>query len=114
MLQVGEEMHALVEGDPEAESSRSRALDAKGGALLPRPCRGRARRRAASPVYTVRRDPDPRHSLGIAPESLLADSDLGASHVSELSAVLTEAREIVTRIGDELGTPMSTTPKRNC
>ncbi len=105
MLQVGEEMHALVEGDPEAESSRSRALDAKGGALLflGRVAESQAARRESclhSPsgtrIHAIR--------LVLLAESLLADSDLGASHVSELSAVLTEAREIVTRIGDELGT----------
>jgi hypothetical protein len=37
-------------------------------------------------------------------ESLLGDDDLGKAHVERLTSVLAEAREIVNRIGDELGT----------
>lgn len=41
--------------------------------------------------------------LVLLAEALLADDDLGAAHVAELTAVLAEARGIIERIGDELG-----------
>lgn len=104
MLQMGEKMLALVEANPEAESSRARALDQVGGGLFAvgRVAESQARRREAARLSP----PGTRlHAIRLVllSEALLADSDLGASHVPELTAVLAEAREIVERIGDELG-----------
>ncbi|MGZ0146899.1 BTAD domain-containing putative transcriptional regulator [Kribbella sp. WER1] len=104
MLRVGREMLAIADSDAQAESSRARALDQIGGgcAMLGRLDEGRATRRAAvelSPpgtrLHAIR--------LVLLAETLLAGTDLGADHLPELTAVLTEASEIVDRIGDELG-----------
>ncbi|MFI7067742.1 BTAD domain-containing putative transcriptional regulator [Kribbella sp. NPDC050124] len=104
-LQTAQEMVALADTDPEAESSRPRALDQLGGALvmLGRIPEGQVARREASALSA----PGTRlHAIRqvMLAEALLADADLGTSHVPELTAVLADAREIVTRIGDELGT----------
>ncbi|MEV0289695.1 hypothetical protein AB0H36_36685 [Kribbella sp. NPDC050820] len=104
-LQVAEAIVALVDGAPEAESSRPRAMDQLGGALvmLGRIPEGQKARREACALSA----PGTRlHAIRLVmlAEALLADDDLGASHVSELTTIVAEAREIVTRIGDELGT----------
>ncbi|WP_132144445.1 AfsR/SARP family transcriptional regulator [Kribbella antiqua] len=103
-LRLGEEMLALVDANPGNEESRPRALDVIGGALifLGRIRESQARRREARALGAAGTRIRAIRSVLLA-ETLLADIDLGASHVPELTAILGEAREIVERIGDELG-----------
>ncbi|MFF0271301.1 BTAD domain-containing putative transcriptional regulator [Kribbella sp. NPDC004536] len=103
-LRVGEEMLAIVDSDPEAEALRSRALDQIGGALL---LLGRVPESLVFRREVCRLDePGTRLRairLVLLAETLLADDDLGAAHVAELAVVLADARAIIERIGDELG-----------
>ncbi|NUR96847.1 MAG: hypothetical protein HOV67_16500 [Kribbellaceae bacterium] len=104
MLQLSEEMLEIVDAHPEAESSRPRVLDQQGGAFLAlgRMPEAQAARRAARELG----EPGSRlHAIRsvLLAEALLAGDDQGAAHAAELTDVLADAREIVERVGDELG-----------
>ncbi|MEU4287771.1 BTAD domain-containing putative transcriptional regulator [Kribbella sp. NPDC026596] len=103
-LDVAEQMLALAESSPEAESTRLNALDQRSSALhsLGRMSEAQAIRRE----ICAQTEPGSRlHAIRLVMlgESLLGDADLGAAHLAELTGVIGAAREIVERIGDELG-----------
>lgn len=103
-LEVADEMLALVDANPQAESSRLSALDQRAGCLL--------QLGQVAEAQAIRREicaaGEPGNRLCairlvLLAESLLDGPDLGAAHTEELTDVLRQAREIVERIGDELG-----------
>ncbi|MFC9692384.1 BTAD domain-containing putative transcriptional regulator [Kribbella sp. NPDC056951] len=103
-IRLAERMLAIIDANPEAESSRARAYDQLGGGLhyLGRIPEAIAAKRQACELST----PGTRlHAIRLVllGEALIADADLGAAHTDELSTALAEAREIVERIGDPLG-----------
>src|SRR4029453_13949500 len=94
----------LAETSPDPEQSRLHALDQRSGALhnLGRTAEAQAIRREirahsepGSRVHAIR--------LVLLAVSLLDGPDQGSAHLDELTGVVREAREIIERIGDELG-----------
>ncbi|GAB3927789.1 BTAD domain-containing putative transcriptional regulator [Kribbella albertanoniae] len=103
-LEVAEEMLALAESAPEARPMKIRALSSRGVALqfVNRNAEAQADLREAVTLDT----PGTRiHAIRLAQlaKCLLDSPGLGAEHLPELYDVIGRAREIVERIGDDLG-----------
>lgn len=104
MCEVVSEMMELATAPAAEASLRLNALDQLGTALL-----GLGRPTEAVAVQREIRAHSDRGNrrfairLVMLAEALLGDTDLGGAHLAELTEVIAEAREIVDRIGDELG-----------
>jgi len=103
-IRLARRLLELVEQNPHLEEMRTRSYDHLAGALhhLGRIPESIAMRRESCRHST----PGTRISairLVLLVEGLQADADLGVAHLDEMAAALAQAREIVDRIGDELG-----------
>ncbi|WP_433023301.1 NB-ARC domain-containing protein [Kribbella sp. CA-294648] len=103
-LEAAQRMLALLDEDPSAAASRARAFDHQGGAMM---LLGRIAEAQQAFREGIRATPAGSRVQAIRQvnlaDALLAGPDRGSAHVDELSAVLTQARETVERLGDTLG-----------
>lgn len=103
-LEVVDEMLELADAMPEAVSSRARALSTRGVTLQ---CLGRNLEAQADLREVLALDtPGNRlHAIRLVhlARCLLDSPGLGAEHLDELADVVDQARQIVERLGDNLG-----------
>jgi tetratricopeptide (TPR) repeat protein len=103
-LEVAQRMLALLEEDSSAAASRARAFDQQGGAMM---LLGRIAEAQHAIRQGIQCSPDGSRMQAIRQvnlaDALLAGPDRGSAHVDELGMLLTQARETVERLGDELG-----------